>query len=90
MSDQHAATTLTAAAVVAAILIARAAILHHRGPSRGIRSVRPAHRVGESGVGMRRPAAALSGKAVPSPVREAERYVHRCWQELQVHNDPPA
>ena len=41
MSDQQAATALTAAAVIATILVARAAVLHQSG--RG-HAARPAHR----------------------------------------------
>ncbi|MER6455967.1 hypothetical protein ABT270_25705 [Streptomyces sp900105245] len=90
MSDQHAATTLTAAAVVAAILIARTAILHCPGRSRGARMFGPYRRVKDSGIGIRRAAAVALPEEVTSAVREAEQYVHGCWQELQAHTDPPA
>ncbi|MER6572230.1 hypothetical protein ABT288_40170 [Streptomyces sp. NPDC001093] len=88
MSDQHAAAALTAAAVIATILVARAAILHHSG-----RATWSTHRV-------RPRAASRAGKAAPSAgtpsddaaasaVREAEQHVHHCWQQLQTRVDPP-
>ncbi|MGW7824785.1 hypothetical protein ACWGLF_43675 [Streptomyces puniciscabiei] len=88
MSDRHAAAALTAAAVIATILVARAAILHHSG-----RATWFTHRV-------RGRAASRAGKAAPSAValfddaaaravREAEQHVHHCWQQLQTRVDRP-
>jgi len=90
MSDQHAAAALTAAAVIAAILVARAAILHQGGRAQRARAARPPRQ--HSGT-------PRSDKASPSPatlsddasctVREAEQHVHNCWQQLQTRIDPP-
>ncbi|MFD7976337.1 hypothetical protein [Streptomyces sp. NPDC059071] len=75
----------TAAAVVATVLIARAAVIHQ-----GSRAHRPEP--------FTRRAAAATGPhrlhtRVPTtpfaPVREAERHVHRCWQHLRSRVDPP-
>ncbi|MFD3841699.1 hypothetical protein ACFWWC_36425 [Streptomyces sp. NPDC058642] len=92
MSDQHAATTLTAAALITMILFARAAVLHQgarRHPAR-------------TGGGARRRPAPRAEQPAPSPavppepaaravraVREAEHHVHRCWQQLDTHTNPP-
>jgi hypothetical protein len=78
MSDQHTATTLTAAAVIAAILVARVAARH----ADHARNVRPLRRD-------RTPDAAPANDLVPPAVREAEQHVHRCWQRLQTQSDPP-
>ncbi|MFF4961673.1 hypothetical protein [Streptomyces sp. NPDC001222] len=84
MSDQHAAAALTAAAVIATILIARAAVLHQ-----GCRGhvARAAH-------SPRRRITSSADKAVlpdasSAAVREAEQHVQRCWQQLQTRADPP-
>ncbi len=88
MSDQHAATTLTAAAVIAAILIARAAVLH-RTRSIGAPMLRRPHRVMRPGGATHRLAAVPFDEAAVRAVREAEQHVHRCWQQLETHTDPP-
>ena len=79
MSDQHAATTLTAAAVIAAILMAGAAARRHDGQGRTARTPRP--RRDETAVPPYDPA--------PTVVREAERHVHQHWQRLRAYSDPP-
>ncbi|MFG2267117.1 hypothetical protein [Streptomyces sp. NPDC048720] len=88
MPHQHAATTLTAAAVIAAILVARAALLHRTGRSRDVPVLRPSRRVMTSEAVTRRPAAVPSDDVVPFAVREAERHVHRTWQQMRAHPDP--
>ncbi|MFH8800868.1 hypothetical protein ACH4F6_14900 [Streptomyces sp. NPDC017936] len=82
MSDQHAAVAITAAAVVATILVARAALLRRSGPGRVTRVARgrTAPRAGE---------AVPSTDAASWAVREAEQHVHRCWQQLRTRVDPP-
>ncbi|MFD7705440.1 hypothetical protein [Streptomyces caelestis] len=89
MSDQHAATALTAAAVIAAILVARAVVLHQGGRRR---VAREAHLVGGR-TAPRADAAASSATtlsdAASCAVREAEQHVHRCWQQFRTRVDPP-
>ncbi|MEU7102722.1 hypothetical protein AB0A66_30935 [Streptomyces longwoodensis] len=84
MSDQHAASAVTAAAAVALILVARAAILHqgrrHAGARAHVR--RGATRAAVA-------ATVPDGAAADPAVREAERYVHQCWQQLRTRTDPP-
>ncbi|MFB7509198.1 hypothetical protein [Streptomyces broussonetiae] len=82
MSDQNAATTLTAAAAIVMILIARAAALRHSGRGRAARTVHPPRRHTTNEV------AAETADDV-ADVREAEQHVHRCWQQLQAQTDPP-
>lgn len=87
MSDQHAATALTAAAVIAAILIARAAVLQQD---------RRRHRTGSAE--LRQHAASPTPRTAPHPatacmetnsaVREAEAHVRGCWQHLQTPGRP--
>ncbi|OQR65669.1 hypothetical protein B6E66_02335 [Streptomyces maremycinicus] len=92
MSDQHAATALTAAAVIVTILVARAAVLHQGSRGQAARPVRPPHRHTASGVGKGANApcaAALSDGADSLAVQEAEQHVHHYWQQLQAHADPP-
>ncbi|MEU2557053.1 hypothetical protein ABZ589_36245 [Streptomyces sp. NPDC013313] len=88
MPHQHAATTLTAAAVIAAILFARAAVLYRTGRSHGAPFFRPPRRVTKPGSGTRRLAAVPSDEVASYAVREAEQHVHRCWQQLRPHTDP--
>ncbi|MFF3517763.1 hypothetical protein [Streptomyces sp. NPDC002573] len=84
MSDQHAAAALTAAAVIAAILIARAAVLHQGRRGHVARAARPPrHRV-PSGADK-----AVRSDASSAAVREAEQHVQRCWQQLRTRADPP-
>ncbi|MEU6770207.1 hypothetical protein [Streptomyces sp. NPDC046759] len=86
MSDQQAAVALTAAAVVAAILVARAAVVHQgvRGRVTGL-----AHPIrGHTSPSAEKTVAALSN-AASCAVREAEQHVHHCWQQLQTRADPP-
>ncbi|GGL60872.1 hypothetical protein GCM10010129_00520 [Streptomyces fumigatiscleroticus] len=85
MSDQHAATALTAAAVIAVILIVGAAVLRPDGRGRGARTLHPSRR----DVMFHGGAAAPPDGGAPSAVREAEQHVHRCWQRLQAPTDPP-
>ncbi|WP_405798733.1 hypothetical protein [Streptomyces longwoodensis] len=82
MSDQHAASAVTAAVAVALILVARAAILHQGRRHAGTRAhVRR---------GVTRAAVAVPDGAAADPaVREAEQYVHHCWQQLRTRTDPP-
>ncbi|MGW2938771.1 hypothetical protein ACWDA7_45085 [Streptomyces sp. NPDC001156] len=88
MSDQNAATALTAAAVVAVVLIARAAVLHHGRRARGAVDGRPRHRTHpHAGTGPPFIAAPADDAAHPA-VREAEKHVHRCWQQLHAPPDP--
>ncbi|MFJ5774270.1 hypothetical protein [Streptomyces sp. NPDC093094] len=89
MSDQHTAAALAAAALVAAVLIGRAAVLH------GVRG-RAAHAPrrrrtpgGAAGAAPPPARAAAPFDDVPSAVREAERYVHHCRQLLRTRADPP-
>lgn len=88
MSDQHAAAALTAAAVIATILVARAVLLHQN------------DRVAGCTYRVRGRATSYADKAAPSPaalsydaaacaVREAEQHVYHCWQQLQTRVDPP-
>ncbi|MET7480141.1 hypothetical protein ABZT17_38100 [Streptomyces sp. NPDC005648] len=81
MSDQHAADALTAAAVIASILIARIALLRH--DAREDHADRTPQ--GSSGADEQRTAADAASPAV----REAEQYVHRRWQQLRASADPP-
>jgi hypothetical protein len=86
MSDQHAASAVTAAAAVALILVARAAILHQGRRHSGAR----AHvRRGVTSAAVAVPATVPDGAAADPAVREAERYVHDCWQQLRTRTDPP-
>ncbi|MFF6827403.1 hypothetical protein [Streptomyces longwoodensis] len=84
MSDQHAASVVTAAAAVALILVARAAILHQGRRHAGAR----AH-VRRSATRAAVAATVPDGAAADPAVREAERYVHHCWQQLRTRTDPP-
>lgn len=70
MPDQHAATTLTAAAVVAAILVARTAVLCRIGRSRYV-PLRPPSRAAECGAGTGRPNALPLDEAASRAAREA-------------------
>ncbi|MFI8232691.1 hypothetical protein ACIGDI_28065 [Streptomyces sp. NPDC085900] len=88
MSDQHAATALTAA-VTATILIARAAILH-RAP--GETPPEPAGRRAIRTAPFGLPSPTVVGCAVGDALRavhEAEHHVHRCWQQLRQGAQPP-
>ncbi|MGF0174505.1 hypothetical protein ACQF36_29600 [Streptomyces sp. Marseille-Q5077] len=89
MSDQHAATTLTAAAIITMILFARAAILHQGGRRHPTRTGRPPHRRPTSRADHPAPSATAPPDAAACAVREAEHHVHRCWQQLDTHSDPP-
>ncbi|WP_146608289.1 hypothetical protein [Streptomyces sp. NTH33] len=90
MSDQHAAAALTAAAVIATILVARAAVLHQSGRERVARVAHPVRgRTTPRAEKVAPSAAALSTDAASCAVREAEQHVHRCWQQLQTRVDPP-
>jgi hypothetical protein len=84
MSDQHAATAVTAAAVIATILVARAVVLQgrRRHPTRVSRP-RRGHMPPWAGH-----APASSDDAFLA-VAEAEDHVHRCWQRLQQRARPP-
>ncbi|MFF4250628.1 hypothetical protein ACFY1L_05385 [Streptomyces sp. NPDC001663] len=89
MSDQHTATALTAAAVTTMILFARAAVLHQGGRRHPARTGRPPRRRPTSGSDQPAPSAAGPSDAAACAVREAEHHVHRCWQHLDAHIDPP-
>lgn len=86
MSDQHAATALTAAAVIAAILVARAAILHHDSRAR---VSRPDHRCMGSLPNQTPTSPAALSHDASRAVHEAEQHVHRCWQQLRTRTEPP-
>lgn len=86
MSDQHAATAVTAAAVIVTILIARAAILHQDSRGDAARTARPPRR--RSTPGSAAPAPAALSDDASYTVREAEQHVHRCWQQLRTRADP--
>lgn len=91
MSDQHAATIVTAAAIITMILFTRAAILHQGGLRHSTRTgrpprTRPTSRAGQPESSGTAPGHTTSGDAI---VREAEHHVHRCWQQLGAHSDPP-
>ncbi|MEU6071461.1 hypothetical protein ABZ864_45260 [Streptomyces sp. NPDC047082] len=89
MSDQNAATSLTAAAVIALILIARATVLHHS-RDRAARTAYPRpHHTKPNADTTPTLAAAPPDDVALCAVREAEQYVHRCWQQFQAHTDPP-
>ena len=91
MSDQHAAAAVTAVAVIAAILVARATVLHQgrhrRGTGGAHRPSRP-HRHSPWGTGQAAPAAPAPSAPVTDAVREAEAHVHRCWQQLKNPANP--
>jgi hypothetical protein len=89
MSDQHAAAALTAAAVIAAILVARAVVLHQgsrRCAAREAHVVRGRTAPGADGATS---SAAVLPDAASCVVREAEQHVHHCWQQLRTRVDPP-
>ncbi|MFE4630916.1 hypothetical protein [Streptomyces mirabilis] len=88
MSDQHAATALTAAAVVTMILFARAAVVCQSGRGAARIGHPPRRRTTPRDDRSAPPAEALSD-AASCAVREAEHHVHRCWQQLQAPADPP-
>ncbi|MFD5537719.1 hypothetical protein ACFWIJ_07665 [Streptomyces sp. NPDC127079] len=88
MSDQHAATALTAAAVIVTILVARAAILH-QGDRKRIQRVTSLVRPRTAPRADRAASSAESlSDAASCAVREAEQHVHHCWQQLQTRADP--
>ncbi|MER6075218.1 hypothetical protein ABT187_41780 [Streptomyces sp. NPDC001817] len=90
MSDQNEASTLAAAAVIAVILIARAAALHRSGRGRAARTVHSARRHTALRASTTEEVAAPAADGVAAcAVREAEQHVHHCWQQLQTHVDPP-
>ncbi|MGN5382498.1 hypothetical protein BIV25_20005 [Streptomyces sp. MUSC 14] len=89
MSEQHAAAALTAAAVIATILVARAAILHQSGRATWFGFTHRVHGRAASRAGKAVPSAVtLSDDATASVVREAEQHVHHCWQQLQTRVEP--
>jgi hypothetical protein len=91
MSDQHAAAALTAAAVIAAILVARAAILHQGDRTPRARTAHLPRRRSTPHADRYKPPsppAAFSDHA-SSAVREAEQHVRHCWQQLPSRVDPP-
>lgn len=89
MSDQHAAAALTAAAVIATILVARAAVLHQGSRRR----LAPVTRLVRGRIGPRAGKAASSAAPLPDDafcvVREAEQHVRHCWQRLHTRTEPP-
>ncbi|MET7457304.1 hypothetical protein ABZT03_36670 [Streptomyces sp. NPDC005574] len=85
MSDQHAATTLTAVAVIATILMARVAILHgNRSRSTHCSRRRTPSRAAQAAA----PAADAEDSPASTVVQEAEQYVYRCWQHHRKHAGP--
>ncbi|MFD7607652.1 hypothetical protein ACFWAN_45945 [Streptomyces mirabilis] len=89
MSDQHAATALTAAAVVTMILFARAAVVCQSGRGHAARIGHPPRRRTTPRDDRSAPSAEALSDAASCAVREAEHHVHRCWQQLQAPADPP-
>ena len=81
MSDQHTADALTAAAVIASILIARITLLRHDTRED---NTDPSH---QGATDADEPLTAVDA-ACPA-VREAEQHVHHCWQQLRASADPP-
>ncbi|MFI9255796.1 hypothetical protein [Streptomyces sp. NPDC053069] len=77
---------MTAAAVIATILVARAVVLHQGGRGRVARLAHPVR--GHTAPRADETVAALSD-AASCAVREAEQHVHHCWQQLQTRADPP-
>ncbi|MEU7472051.1 hypothetical protein AB0A94_26595 [Streptomyces sp. NPDC044984] len=92
MSDQHAAATLTAAAVIATILVARAVVLRQDGRRRDAREAHLARGrtapCADENESASSPAAALRD-AASCAVREAEQHVHACWQQFRTQANPP-
>ncbi|WP_327721847.1 hypothetical protein OG381_45445 [Streptomyces sp. NBC_00490] len=89
MSDQHAATTLTAAALITMILFARAALLHSGDRRHPARSGHPPRQRPTPRAEQPAPPAAAPPEPAARAVREAEHHVHRCWQQLDANIDPP-
>ncbi|WP_331719099.1 hypothetical protein OG985_48990 (plasmid) [Streptomyces sp. NBC_00289] len=85
MSDQHAATTLTAAAVIATTLVARAVL--HQGSRRP--AARPPRRRSTPRADQTAPYPAALSDDASYAVREAEQHVHHYWQQLRTRADPP-
>ncbi|MEZ3182076.1 hypothetical protein KYY02_26435 [Streptomyces pimonensis] len=89
MSDQHAAAALTAAAIIATILVARAAVLHQSGRRRTAREARPVRAHTAPRTDEAASSAAVFSDAASCAVREAEQHVHHCWQQFRTRVDPP-
>ncbi|SEC17851.1 hypothetical protein SAMN05216532_0697 [Streptomyces sp. 2231.1] len=89
MSDQQASTALMAAAVVAVVLVARAAVLHQGGLSPTARAVRRLRRRLTSGTVHGAPSAAGVPDDAFSPVLEAEQHVYGYWQQVRTRPEPP-
>ncbi|MCT7351109.1 hypothetical protein N4P33_02825 [Streptomyces sp. 15-116A] len=88
MSDQHAATALTAAAVIATILVARAAVLRQGDRRRVARVANLVRRRTAPRADKAASSAAGVADASSCAVREAEQYIHHCWRQLQTRADP--
>jgi hypothetical protein len=88
MSDQHAATALTAAAVIATVLVARAVVLHQGDRRRVARAADLVRRRTTPRADKTASSAAVASDASSCAVREAEQYTHHCWQQLQTRADP--
>lgn len=88
MSDQHAATALTAAAVIATILVARAVVLHQGDRRRAARAADLARPRTAFCADKAASSAAGASDAAACAVRAAEQHVHHCWQQLQTRADP--
>ncbi|GGQ27454.1 hypothetical protein GCM10010266_58490 [Streptomyces griseomycini] len=89
MSDQHAAATLTAAAVIAAILVARAVVLRQGDRRRVAREAHPVRGHTAPCTDEAASSAAALPDAASRAVREAEQHVHHCWQQFRTRVDPP-
>ncbi|MGW7385549.1 hypothetical protein [Streptomyces sp. NPDC054794] len=88
MSDQHAATALTAAAVIATILVARAVALGQGDRRRVARAANHVRRRTAPRADKAASSAAAVSDAASCAVREAEQHVNHCWQQLQTSDDP--
>ncbi|MER7486154.1 hypothetical protein ABTY20_09690 [Streptomyces sp. NPDC126497] len=89
MSDQHVAAALTAAAVIAAILVARTVVLHQGDRRRVAREANPVRGRAAPYADTVTSSAAALPDAASCAVREAEQHVHHCWQQFRTRVDPP-
>ncbi|GGX85348.1 hypothetical protein GCM10010358_44330 [Streptomyces minutiscleroticus] len=96
MSAHHAIPALVAAAAATLVLTARWAVGRRRRRSPDVPTA-PWDRTVPPAPGgpppppppAEPPAPAAPDDHEPPVVRDAEAYVHRCWQQLRAHSDPP-
>ncbi|MER6261182.1 hypothetical protein [Streptomyces sp. 900105245] len=89
MSDQQASAALTAAAVVAVVLVARAAVLHQGGRGPTARAVLRLRRRFATGTADAAPSSAGVADDAFIPVLEAEQHVYGYWQKVRTRSEPP-